>query len=139
MDSDFRSVDKDRLVARAAVDAADVKLHVVADVLDAVAMDLEMLVVIDLFDLIADFVAVFFAADGLMPVVADVFARIVLHADVHVFFAVDENLLGALFILEAEFVVAFAAFAGVGFDVAFGFFVGQRVGRASARRCRPRR
>src|SRR5271166_2087291 len=69
--------------------------------------------------------------DDEVTIVADVFARIVLHADVHVFFRVHEELLAAGFVFEANFVeiLAGSVLGAARDDSATGVVVGQGVGR----------
>src|SRR6266851_9503656 len=98
---------------------ADLEGHVLADFVVLVAGDIEGGVAADFFIAVLDDLDVLLAFDLFLlivfhdeaAVVADEFAGIVFDAVIHVLFGVDENLLAALFILEAELVVVGGATA----------------------------
>src|ERR1035438_2035768 len=101
--------------------AADGQVVVAADFFNMVAGQIEVAVPAGLLQLVADHHQVTVFADPLPAVVLD--------AHVHVFFAMDEDLLFAFVILEAEFVEAPASLAAHGFPGALRLVVRKRVGR----------
>src|SRR5207248_2847941 len=72
---------------------------------------------------------ILFAADDDVVAAADGVEMAGLDARIHLALGLKKNLLLALEVLEADFVVPLAILACIGLDVALGFFVGQRVCR----------
>ena len=88
---------------------ADQQLHVAFDVLDLVALDVQVLVLVDQLALVAALLAVLLPADDQVAVVEHPLHAVVLDAHVHVALGVDEDLLLALGVVEAHLVEALAA------------------------------
>ena len=95
--------------------------HVLVNLFLVDAVDVPMLVALDKFALVE--------VHNEAAVVADVFAGIVFDAVVHVPFGVEEDLLAAFFVFEAELVVVGgrAAFGAAGHKGRASFVVGERI------------
>src|SRR5437870_5487691 len=89
-----------------------------------IALDPQVLVLVDHLALIAAFLAVFLPADDQVPIVDNAFPVVVLDAHVHVALAMNENLFLALGVVKTPLVATGAAGSGVAFDAAEFVVVG---------------
>src|SRR5262249_36015088 len=105
------------IILRLAV--ADQELHAPFNVLFLMALDVEVLILVNLLALVTGFVALLvLAPDDQMPVMTYAFHAIMLDAHVLVSLGMNEDLLLALGVVEAPFVVAGASGSRVTFHPA---------------------
>src|ERR1700733_3439480 len=97
-------VDRDVLVACAAVDPPDQQLHAVADLFHAVVVNLEMMIMIDHLQLVAGFGAILFLSDNLMAITIGSRQRIVLRGYFQIPLRMHKHLFLIFGVIEANLI-----------------------------------